>query len=127
MTEENKTESSVQEAEVESVSDSTQEQEMEQSKEKRERRISGEMVMIFIIGILFGMAIKTEVSKQINVVDKNFYAKQAYDLNAKQKQVEDQKPEAAPAQDANPSQQAVPGQSGAPVQDVNPADGQPTN
>jgi len=47
---------------------------------KIRKKISMEMLMIFIIGILLGIVIKTEVGKKINVADKNYYGVQAYNF-----------------------------------------------
>ena len=81
MAEENK----IQDAQVESA-DSTQ----EQNEGKKWKKISSDLIMILIIGVLFGIAIKTEVAKRINVVDSSFYGKQGYDLAEMQKKIDEQ-------------------------------------
>ena len=43
------------------------------------------MIMIFLIGLLFGYAVKMEFSKKINVIDKTFYGKQAFNFIDMQK------------------------------------------
>jgi len=78
-------ETKIQEAEVESADFSD-----EQSGEKKVKKISSEIIMILIIGFLFGIAIKTEVAKRINVVDSTFYAKQGYDFVEIQKRLDEQ-------------------------------------
>ncbi|MEK7598768.1 MAG: hypothetical protein AAB487_03460 [Patescibacteria group bacterium] len=80
MAEENK----VQEAETEAANLP------EESGEDKKRKISSEMVIILIIGFLFGIAIKTEVAKRINVADSTFYGKQGYSFAEMQKRLDDQ-------------------------------------
>jgi hypothetical protein len=53
------------------------------------KKISSEMVMILLIGILFGIAVKTEMSKRINIADKTFYGKQSFDFAQIQKNLEE--------------------------------------
>jgi len=55
-------------------------EELNAPKTKIGKKISIEFLMIFIIGILLGIVIKTEAGKRINVADKNFYGAQAYDF-----------------------------------------------
>lgn len=80
MAEENK----IQEAETESVNLS------EESDDGKKSKISSEMVIILIIGFLFGIAVKTEVAKRINVADSTFYGKQGYSFAEIQKRLDDQ-------------------------------------
>jgi hypothetical protein len=52
----------------------------EENSEPKKVKISSELIIIALIGFLFGMAIKTEFGKRINVTDKAFYGKQGYDF-----------------------------------------------
>jgi hypothetical protein len=52
------------------------------------KKISTEVVMVFLIGLLFGIAVKTEVAKRVNIADKTFYGKQSFDFAQMQKNAE---------------------------------------
>lgn len=67
------------------------------------KKINSEIIMLAIIGVLFGMAIKTEVSKRVNIADKAVYGKQAYDLAKPQEETATE--EAVPTDGAEPSEQ----------------------
>ena len=69
---------------------------------KLKKVISAELLMIMIIGFLFGIAIKNEAIKRINVTDKSFYGKQSYDF-AEMKRNLDEKSK------NQPQNQGVPG------------------
>ncbi|HEX7586629.1 MAG TPA: hypothetical protein VF390_03290 [Patescibacteria group bacterium] len=108
MIEENNFENSAQEAQTEPADFS-----QEEPATKNKRKISSEMVMIIIIGFLFGIAIKTEVSKRINVVDSSFYGKQSYNFAEIQKRLDEQNQAQSQAQNQAPGQvpaSQVPGQ-----------------
>lgn len=62
----------------------------EETNENGKKKISSEMVMILLIGFLFGVAIKTEFSKRINVADRTFYGKQGYNFIELQKKLDEQ-------------------------------------
>lgn len=53
--------------------------------EEKKSKISSELIMILIIGLLFGYAVKTEFSKRINVIDKTVYESQAFNFTDMQK------------------------------------------
>lgn len=73
----------------------------EENIEKSKKKISSEIVMILLIGFLFGIALKTEFSKRINVADRSFYGKQGYDFAEIQKKLAAQ--QQAQEQDQNPA------------------------
>lgn len=98
MVEENK----VQEAETEEA------ESPEESGEGKKRKISSEMLIILIIGFLFGIAIKTEVAKRINVADSTFYGKQGYSFVEMQNRQNAQNQEQIPAPDQAPAPEQVP-------------------
>jgi len=56
-----------------------------ENSESKRKKISSELVMILLIGFLFGIAVKTEMSKRINVTDKSFYGKHGYNFVEMQK------------------------------------------
>ena len=55
----------------------------------KKKNISTEMIMILLVGILFGIAVKTEIAKRINVADKAFYGKQSFDFAQMQKNLDE--------------------------------------
>lgn len=71
---------------------------------KKKRKISRDLMMILIIGFLFGIAIKTEVAKRINVVDLSLYGKQGYNFAEIQKNLDEKIQEQSQAQNQAPSQ-----------------------
>jgi hypothetical protein len=73
-------EKKINEAETESVKTPG-----EDSAESEKKKISSEIIIILLIGLLFGIAIKTEFSKRINVVDSTFYGKHGYSFDEMQK------------------------------------------
>jgi len=78
--------------------------------QKIKEKISVELLMILIIGFLFGIAIKTEVGKRINIADKTFYGKQGYDFAEIQKRLDEQIQAQSQAQNQAPPSQAPPSQ-----------------
>ena len=74
----------------------------------KKKKISSEMIMIILIGLLFGVAVKTEISKRINIADKTFYGKQSFDFAQMQKNAE----EAQKAQGSNSGAPQAGGNSG---------------
>jgi len=78
--------------------------------QKIKEKISVELLMILIIGFLFGIAIKTEVGKRINITDKTFYGKQGYNFVEIQKRLDEQIQAQSQAQNQAPPSQAPPSQ-----------------
>ena len=72
--------------------------------QKIKEKISVELLMILIIGFLFGIAIKTEVGKRINIADKTFYGKQGYNFVEIQKRLDEQIQAQSQAQKQAPGQ-----------------------
>ena len=82
-------EKKIQEAQTEPL-DNSDESGINETFQRIKKAISLELVMIIIIGLLFGIAIKNETAKRINVTDKSFYGKQAYDFVNMQKALNQQ-------------------------------------
>lgn len=95
MAEENKT----QDAQIESLASAPEEE-----GGTNKRKISSEILIVLIIGFLFGIAIKTEVSKRINVADSAFYGKQGYSFAEIQERQAAQNQEPVPAPEEAPPQ-----------------------
>ncbi|OGI16308.1 MAG: hypothetical protein A2Z52_02485 [Candidatus Moranbacteria bacterium RBG_19FT_COMBO_42_6] len=76
----------------------------EEKGELKKRKISSELLIILIIGFLFGIAIKTEVAKRVNVVDSTFYGKQGYNFVEMQNRQNAQNQEQAPVPEPAPDQ-----------------------